>query len=77
MFVSISLGCSVAELEALAYLRAVQFALEIGLSRAVFEGHSAAVIDALWYGLGELTSYGNVLDDIRVQVSAFQFFIII
>ena len=38
----------------------------------VFEGDSTTIIDALRYGLGELTSYGNVLDDI--QVFAFQFF---
>ena len=74
--VPISLDCSVAEpeLEALVCLRAVQFALEIGLTRVVLKGDSAAVIDALWHGSGELTSYENVLDDIRVQVSVFQFF---
>ena len=37
----------------------------------VFEGDSAAVIDALWHGSGELANYGNVLDDIQVQVSTF------
>ena len=42
-----SLGNLVAELEALACLRAVQFASEIGLTRVVFEGDSAAMIDAL------------------------------
>ena len=72
--VPISLGRSVVELEALACLRAVQFALEIGLTRVVFEGNSTAVIDALRQGSGELTCYGNVLDDIQVHVSAFQFF---
>jgi len=74
--VPISLGCSVAELEALVCLRAVQFALEIALTRVVLKGDSAAVIDALWHGLGELTSYENVLDDIRVQVSVSSFFIL-
>jgi len=39
----------------------------------VFEGDSAAVINALRQGLGELTCYGNMLDDIRVLVSAFQY----
>ena len=71
--IPISLGSSVAELEALACLRAVQFASEIGLTRVVFEGDSAAVINALRQGLGELTCYGNMLDDIRVLVSAFQY----
>ena len=32
------------------------------------------MIDALRQGSGEFTCYGNVLDDIRVHVSAFQFF---
>ncbi|XP_023923720.1 uncharacterized protein LOC112035119 [Quercus suber] len=68
------LGSSVAELEALACMRAVQFASEIGLTRVVFEGDSTAVIKALREGLGELTCYGNVLDDIREHVSVFQSF---
>ena len=42
-----SLGNLVAELEALACLRAVQFASKIGLTRVVFEGDSVAMIDAL------------------------------
>ena len=75
--VPISLGRSVVELEALACLRAVQFALEIGLTRVVFEGNSTAVIDALRQGSGELTCYGNVLDDIQVHVSSIQFLILI
>ena len=45
--IPISLGSSVAELEALACLRAVQFASKIGLTRVVFEGDSVAMIDAL------------------------------
>ena len=65
------LGSSVAELEALACLRAMQFALDIGLTRVIFEGDSATVINALRQGLGELTCYGNVLDDIRAHVSDF------
>ena len=40
----------------------------------VFEGDSAAVIDALRQGSGKLTCYRNVLDDIRLHVSAFQYF---
>ena len=62
--VPIFLGSSVVELEALACLRAVQFASKIGLTRVVFEGDSAVVITVLRQGLGELTCHGNVLDDI-------------
>ena len=60
----ISLGRSVAKLEALACQRAVQFALEIGLTRVVIEGDSVVVIDALQHRTGELISYRNILDDI-------------
>ena len=62
----------VVELEALACQRAIQFALEIGLSCVVVEGDSAVVINALLNGTSKLASYGNILDDIRVQASAFQ-----
>ncbi|XP_075654854.1 uncharacterized protein LOC142625023 [Castanea sativa] len=64
---------SIADLEALACLKAVQFALEIGLTRAVFEGDSAVIINALLHGAGSLASFGNILDDIRMHSSAFQF----
>jgi len=60
----ISLGWSVAKLEALACQRAIQFALEIGLTRVVIEGDSAVVIDALQHWTDELISYRNILDDI-------------
>lgn len=72
--VHISLSSSVAKLEALACLRAAQFVLEIGLTRVVFEGDSATIIDALRQGSSKHTCYGNVLDDIRAYVSAFQFY---
>ena len=63
----------VADLEALACLKVVQFALEIGLTRVVFEGDSAVIINALFHGMGELASFGNILDDIRLHSSIFQF----
>ena len=58
---------------ALACLKAVQFALEIGLNRVVIEGDSAVIINALLHGAGELASFGNILDDIRLHSSVFQF----
>lgn len=64
----ISLGQSMVELEALAYQRAIQFALEIGLSRVIVEGDSTIVIDALRHGTSKLASYENILDDIRVHL---------
>lgn len=70
---SIPLAQSVANVEALACLRAVKFALEIGLTRVVFEGDSAIIIGALIQENSEVASYGNVLEDIRQHVGAFQF----
>ena len=43
---------SVVELEALACQRAVQFALEIGLTQVVVEGDSVTVIEVLKNGMG-------------------------
>ena len=62
---SIPLAQSVADVEALACLKAVKFALEIGLTRVVFEGDSAVIIGALIHDNGEVASYGNILEDIR------------
>lgn len=62
----------VAAMEALACRRAVQFAAEIGLSQVVFEGDSAVIINALTKDTGELSSYGNILEDIRALVFVFQ-----
>ncbi|XP_050249952.1 uncharacterized protein LOC126697131 [Quercus robur] len=64
---------SVAELEAVACQRAVQFALEIGLTQVVVEGDSVTVIEALKNGTGQFANYGNILDDIRFQSTCFQF----
>ena len=69
----INLGQSVAKMETFARQRAVQFAIEIGLTRVIVEGDSAVVIEALLLGSGQLASYGNILDDIRVQAAVFQF----
>ena len=60
-----------ADLEALACLKAVQFALEIGLTQVVFEGDSAVIINALLHGMGELASFGNILVDIRLHSFVF------
>ncbi|KAK9993986.1 hypothetical protein SO802_023689 [Lithocarpus litseifolius] len=48
------------------------FALELGITRVVFEGDSAVVINALLHGAGAFASFGNILDDIRVLSTAFQ-----
>lgn len=71
---SIPLAQSMAEVEALACLRAIKFALELGLTNThvVLEGDSAVIIGALIHENGEVASYGNILEDIRLHVIAFQ-----
>ena len=64
---------SVAKLEALACQRAVQFALEIGLTQVVGGGDSVTVIEALKNGTGQFASYGKILDDIQFQSTCFQY----
>ena len=70
---SIPLSQSVDELEALACRRAVQFAWEIGFRRVFFEGDSATVIQAITRRDSDFLPFGNIIDDIRHQVSAFHF----
>ena len=70
---SIPMAQSVADLEALACLKAVQFALERGITRVVFEGDSAIVINTLLHDAGAFASFGNILDDIRMLSAIFQF----
>ena len=74
LFMPIPLSQLVAELEALACRRAVQFALEIGLRRVTFEGDSVTVINSIDVrGFPIFFPYGNIIVDIRFQASAFQF----
>ncbi|XP_050289889.1 uncharacterized protein LOC126728050 [Quercus robur] len=70
---SIPMAQLVADLEALACLKAIQFALELGITRVVFEGDSAVVINALLHGAGAFASFGNILDDICMLSAVFQF----
>ncbi|XP_030957684.1 uncharacterized protein LOC115979763 [Quercus lobata] len=70
---SIPMAHSVADLEALACLKAVQFALELGITRVVFEGDSAVIINALLHGVGAFATFNNILDDICMLSTVFQF----
>ena len=70
----VSLSQSVADLEALACRKAVEFAAELGLQKVIFEGDSAMVISALNQDNAALSSFGVVIEDIRSQVLVFQSF---
>ena len=47
--------------------------METGLTRVVFEGDSAVIINVLLHGASELASFGNILDDIHLHSFVFQF----
>ena len=70
---SISVSHSVADMEAQACRRAVQFAVEIGLCRVIFEGDPALVFNVITQGGAEFSTYGNIIDDIRCIAVDFQF----
>ena len=56
------LSSSFADMEALSCLRAVQFAAE---------GDSATIISAVSQGTSLLSSYGNIVDDVRYLLPSF------
>ena len=61
-----SLTHSVAEIEALACRKAVEFAIKIGVQRVIFEGDLAMVINALNQNNAGLSCYGVVIEDIQI-----------
>ena len=56
------LSSTVADMEALACLRAVQFAVELDLHCVIFEGDSATIIFVVSQGTSRLSSFGNIVD---------------
>ena len=72
----IPLSQTVAELEALACYRAVQFAMEIGIQRVIFEGDSAVVIKAILEGQLIFPSMVTLLkiSDYKFQTSSLLIF---
>ncbi|XP_075638395.1 uncharacterized protein LOC142610469 [Castanea sativa] len=67
----IMLSSSVADMEALAYLRAVQFAAKLDLHCVILEGDSATIISAVSQGTSLLSSFGNIVDDVRHLLPSF------
>lgn len=69
---SMLLSHAVVDMEALVRRKALEFAAEIGLQRVIFELDSAVVITALNHNSARLSSYGVVIEDIRIQALVFQ-----
>ena len=68
---SMPLSDAIADMEALACRKSVEFAIEIGLQKVVFEGDSAMVITALNHNSARLSSYGVIMEGIRSQALVF------
>ena len=68
---STPLSSLVADMEALACLKAIQFAAELDLHRVIFEGDSATVISAVSRGISIPSSFGNIVDDVRYLLPSF------
>ena len=69
----ILLSSTIAELEALACLRVVQFAANLGLQRVIFKGDSTTIISAVSHGSSVMASFGNIIDDVRHLLPRFSF----
>ena len=67
----VSLSSTIAEMEALACLEAVQFATDLGLQCVIFEGDSTTIISAVSQGSSVLASFGNIIDDVRHLLPSF------
>ena len=68
------LSSTVVDLEALACHRAVMYIAKNDLHNVIFEGDSTSVINAISQESTLLTSFGNIVGDIRALVLVFQFF---
>lgn len=60
---NIPLPHSIVELEAIAASRALEFSLELGFEKAIFEGASKIVMKALKDDSSSLTSFGLLIQD--------------
>ena len=66
----IALPGSVVMVEMLVARRAVQFALEIGITHSVFEGDSEIIYKALSADVTPLSSFGHIVKDTKSIVSS-------
>ena len=74
LFERIALPPSVEDVEAIAGRRAISFAEEIGLQKAIFEGDAVSIINSLNTEDECLTSFGHLIEDSRQLVASFRAF---
>nr|XP_023922898.1 uncharacterized protein LOC112034311 [Quercus suber] len=66
------LPTTVAQVEALAAMRAVEFALELGMTKVIMEGDSEVICKELQDPSTSLALHGHILQDIKCLSNAFQ-----
>ena len=67
----IHLPSAIDDVEAIAFRRAISFAMEIGVEEVVFEGDSETIIKALNSDSSCLSSFCHIVEDIRALVLNF------
>ena len=66
------LPTTVAQVEALAARRAMEFALELGFNRVILEGDSEVICRELQDQSPSLALHGHILQDVKYLAGAFQ-----
>ena len=69
----VPLPATVAQVEALALRRATKFTLELGITKAIFEGDSKTICRELNDPIPSRTLHGHLLQDVKSLSNSFQF----
>ena len=70
---NIALPNSMADIEAMAGVRALEFAHELGISEDIVEGDSQIIISILNSKVFSLASYGHLISDAKIFVDYFRY----
>ena len=70
----INLPSALDDVEAIAYRKAISFALELGVEEVVFEGDSETIIKALNSDSSCLSTFGHIVEDARALALNFASF---
>ena len=71
LFENITLPPSSDDVETLATMQAIHFALDLGLIDVILEGDSQVVISALKTVDVSMASFGNLLESVKLSINAF------
>lgn len=63
----------VVEVDVILTMKALEFSLEVGISKAILEGNSKIIINPLKERDPSLTSFGHMIDNTKLLAKAFSF----